>query len=197
MSALMVAPMGAVTVPCGATMADDTRAMHGQHPAAASSGDIGGDGIGRRIIVIVGIVVRVVVVIHAADKHAVEVMMMMEERMAGPSGTSRNSRGSCADRSTANGGAAEGTTRKAAARTAAKVAATTASSAMTAANFNRRSVRRRLAGNRRSRIKRRHRLGPLAGKDQSHQQRRDGARYAQRISRTNQEAEHGYRPSDG
>jgi hypothetical protein len=41
MPAVTMAPVGMV-VASGAPMADDTRAMHGQHPAAAFSSDKGG-----------------------------------------------------------------------------------------------------------------------------------------------------------
>ena len=75
MSAVMVPPMDSI-VARGPMMTDDARAMHGQHPAAASSSDKGG--IDGRIIVVIGVVVRIVVVIDAADKSPAEVASVNE-----------------------------------------------------------------------------------------------------------------------
>lgn len=187
MSAMMVMPVRAMMMARDPMMADDARTIHGQHPVAASSSDISGNGIGRRIIVIVGIVVRVVVVVDAADEHAVE--MMMEEGMARISRTSRNGRSSRADGATANDGAAERSAAKAAAHAAASAnvttTSTTSATSVTAADLNRQSVDSRLAGNRHSRIERRHRFRAFAGNDRSNQQRRHRAQDAQRTSRTN------------
>jgi hypothetical protein len=66
--AMMEAPVHAVVMALDAMMADDARAMHGQHPMAASSSDKGGSGIDGETIIIIGVVIRIVVVIDAADK---------------------------------------------------------------------------------------------------------------------------------
>src|SRR4029077_17778436 len=94
---------------CGAMMADDARAMHGEHPAAASSSDKGSPsdkglgGIDGRIVVVVGVIVRIVVVIDAADKHSMEMMMMpVAERPADKSGASRNRGRACAQTAPTN-----------------------------------------------------------------------------------------------
>ena len=138
--------MCAVVMALDAMVADDARAMHGRHPMAASSSDKGGSGIDdgisgiNRIVVVGGIVIRIIVVVDAADKNPAEVMPPSEP-MAGISGNgisrdTRNSgrrdkgRSTNADRAAANkrtahvATAAETATAAPAARTAA--ASTTA-----------------------------------------------------------------------
>jgi len=90
MPAVIVAP-GDVVIARGAMMTDDARAMHGQHPAAASSTDKDRDRDGNgidvrifRIAIVIAVVIRIIVVIHAADKDPVEVAVM-EEVVAGKS----------------------------------------------------------------------------------------------------------------
>ena len=168
MPAMMVAPVDTVMA-CGAMMADDARAMHGQHPAAASSSDKGVDGIVGRIVVVVGVVVWIVVVIDATDKHPVEVMPVTE-RSAGISGTGRNGGSSRAD--AANSSAAEaasGETTTSAKTAASAAATTTASATMPAANFDRQTVGNGFVHAGASGIKRRQRLGALAEEGRSHQ----------------------------
>lgn len=169
MSAVMVAPVDAMMAR-GAMMADDTRTMHRQHPAAASTSDEGGRGIDGRNIVIVGIVIRIVIVIDAADKRPAEAMPVSE-------GTSGKSRGACngTNDAAANDSAAKSSSPEAASATTATeataaMATTTSATAMPAANFDRQSIRSRLACARRSRIERRQRFGTLAGKNRHHQQ---------------------------
>src|SRR5580693_5415932 len=107
MSAVMVAPVTMV-MPRGPMVADDARAMHGQHPAAASSSDKGGSGIDGGIIVSVGIVIRIIVVIDAADKSPAEVTPMTKAA-TGKSRSSGNDRGCRADHAAANDGATRAT----------------------------------------------------------------------------------------
>lgn len=179
MSAVMVAPMDTM-VAGGAMMTDDARAVHGQHPVAPSSSDKGG--IDGGIIVIIGIVVRVVVVIDAADKNSAEVTPMAKGA-AGKSGRSRNSSSSRADRTAANGSATKAATKT---RTAAATASTTTTTAMSAAaDFDRPSIRNRLADCSHPRIDRRQRVGTLAGNGRYDQQRRSSAQHAQRTPREN------------
>jgi hypothetical protein len=105
MTAVMVAPVDPV-VTRGAMMASDARAMHGHHPAAASSTDKDRDGIDGGIVVIIGviirIVVRVIVVIDAADKEAMPmpktVMETATEPMANEVGTTCKPAEACAAR---------------------------------------------------------------------------------------------------
>ena len=90
---MVEAPVRAVIMALDAMMADDARAMHGQHPMAASSSDKGGSGIDdgisgvNGIVVGGGIVIRVIVVIDAADKNPAE-MTPVDESTTGISGTS-------------------------------------------------------------------------------------------------------------
>ena len=186
MPAVMVAPVNTVVMTRGAMVTDDARAMHGQHPAAASSNDKGGSGIDGGIVVGVGIVIRIIVVI-AADKNPAEVTPVTET-MAGKSRSSCD-RGCRADRAAAKDG---GATHAGAAATAPTTASssststTTTTTAMPAANFNRPLVGNSLfvcnspANFRHARIDRRHRLSALAGKDRHNQERcrhaRDGGR---------------------
>ncbi len=97
MTAVVVAPVDPV-VARGAMMANDARAMHGHHPAAASFTDKDrhgdGNGIDGRIIgivIVIAVVIRVVVVIDAADKEAMPmpeaVMETATEPMANEVGT--------------------------------------------------------------------------------------------------------------
>jgi hypothetical protein len=97
MPAVMVAPVNTVVMTRGAMVTDDARAMHGQHPAAASSNDKGGSGIDGGIIVDLGIVIRIIVVIDAADKNPAEATPMTEA-VAGKSRSSGNDRGCRTDR---------------------------------------------------------------------------------------------------
>src|ERR1700735_5030368 len=98
MSAVMVAPVTTI-MPRGPMVADDARAMYGQHPAATSSSDKDGSRIDGGIIVGVGIVIRIIVVIDAADKSPAEVTPVTETA----AGRSRSScdRGCRADRAAA------------------------------------------------------------------------------------------------
>ena len=83
MSAIVVAPIETVMAR-NAMMTKNARAMHGDHLAACSSSDKGG--IDGGIIVIVGvIVIRIVVVIDATDKHTMDVTAMSKS-MPGKSG---------------------------------------------------------------------------------------------------------------
>src|ERR1700689_4989121 len=164
MSAVMGMPMDTV-VASGAMMTDDARAMHGQHPAATSSSDKGG--IDGGIIVIIGIVIRIVVVIDAANKSSAEVTPV-SKGAAGKSGTSCDDRRPGADRAAANDSATK--------------AAATAHTAMPAATFNRQPAGNRLARARHSRIDRRQRFGALAGNGRHHQQCRNCAQHARRTS---------------
>jgi hypothetical protein len=90
MPAVMVAPVDTI-VSRGAMVTDDARTMHGQHPAAASTSDKGGSGIDGGIIVIVGIVIRIIVIIGAADKNPAEVTPMTKA-------VAHKSRSACSDR---------------------------------------------------------------------------------------------------
>src|SRR5579872_184202 len=91
MPAMMEAPVRAVIVALDAMMADDARAVHGQHPVAASSSDKGGSGIDdgisgvTGIVVVGGIVIRIIVVVDAADKNPAE-MAPVSKSMSGISG---------------------------------------------------------------------------------------------------------------
>lgn len=200
MSAVMVAPVDTVMTR-GAVMADDARAMNRQNSAAASSTDKSGNGIGRLgidggFVVIIGIVIRIIVVIDAADKGAAEVTMM-EEVVAGKARASRNAcrccdnRRSSADGAAANDRAAEMTGSEtmspaetaAAATTAAST--TTSSSAMSAANFNRPFIGGGRSQVRHARMHRRQSFGALAGEGRSHQQCCDCAQHVERTSRKN------------
>lgn len=174
MSAVIVAPMDTI-VTYGAMMTDDARAVHSQHPVAASCSDKGG--VDGGIIVIIGIVIRVVVVIDAADKSSAEVTPMAKGT-AGKSGRPRNGN-SRADRTASNGSATKAATKT---RTAAATAANTAPAMTTAADFNHPSIGNRLADGSHSRIDRRQRFGALAGDSRYHQQRRNRA---QRTAREN------------
>lgn len=128
MPAVMEVPVRAVGVALDAMMANDARAMHGQHPMAASSSDKGGSGIDDRIgginrlVVVGGIVIRVIVVVDAADKNPAE-MMPVNESMAG---ISRNT--GCGDTGRRDNGcntnADRATTHERAAHAAAKAVAT-------------------------------------------------------------------------
>ena len=180
MSAVMVAPMDTM-VACGAMVADDARAMHGHHPAAASAGDKGG--IDGRIAVIIGIVIRIVVVIDATDKSPAEVTPVAES-VPGKSMASCNACRSRADRAAANDSTANTTTRAktAADATATAPTASTATATAMSVDFNRQSVGNRLSGACHSRIDRRQRFGSLAGKGRRHQQ---CDRCAQRASHEN------------
>ena len=184
MPAAMVAPMNAMMAR-DAMMADDARAMHGEHPAAAASSNNGGNGIDGRIVVIVTVVVRIIVVINTADKHAVEVAMM-DKGMPGKSRTSRDGGSSGAETgATANDGTAKSTGGAAPAETSATAAAATSTStatAMSATNFNRQFAGDGVSGIRHAGIDRREGFGALASKERSHQQRRQRARRAQRTS---------------
>ena len=104
MPAVMMAPVDTVVMARGAMVTDDARTMHGQHPAAASSSDKGGSGIDGGIIVIVGIVIRIIVVIDAADKNPAEVTPMTKA-VASKSRSPCNDRRRHADRAAANDGA--------------------------------------------------------------------------------------------
>src|SRR6202012_833637 len=96
MPAMVEAPVRAVIMALDAMMADDARAMHGQHPVAASSSDKGGSGIDdgisgvNGIVVGGGIVIGVIVVVNAADKTPAE-MTPVGEAMTGISRDTRNS----------------------------------------------------------------------------------------------------------
>jgi hypothetical protein len=103
MPAVMVAPVDTI-VSRGAMVTDDARTMHGQHPAAASASDKGGSGIDGGIIVIVGIVIRIIVVIDAADKNPAEVTPMTKA-VASKSRSPCNDRGCRANRAAVNDGA--------------------------------------------------------------------------------------------
>lgn len=177
MSAVMVAPMDTM-VACGPMMTDDARAVHGQHPVAPSSSDKGG--IDGGIIVIIGIVVRVVVVIDAADKNSAEVTPMAKGA-AGKSGRSPNDCRSRADRTAANGSATKAATKT---RTAAATASATATAMTAAADFDRPSIRNRLADCSHPRIDRRQRVGTLAGNGRYDQQRPTRATNAARELRS-------------
>jgi hypothetical protein len=181
MPAVMMAPVDTVVMARGAMVTDDARTMHGQHPAAASSSDKGGSGIDGGIIVSVGIVIRIIVVIDAADKSPAEVTPMTEAA-TGKSRRSGNDRGCRADHAAANDGATHATSAATAAPTTAS-STTAASAAMAATNFNQQFVGSSLfadkssADFRHARIDRRHRLSALAGEDCHHHKRRRDARH--------------------
>lgn len=182
MPAVMMAPVDTVVMSRGTMVTDDARAMHGQHPAAASSSDKGGSRIDGGIIIVIGSVVRIIVVIDATDKNPAE-MTPVIETVAGKSRRSSNDRGRRADRAAANNSATYATCATAAAPPTASPT-TTAASTMTAANFN-----RQFAGNslffvcnsfadvRHAGIDRRHRLGALAGETRYDQERYRHARH--------------------
>jgi hypothetical protein len=67
MPAVMGVPVATV-MSRGAMMTDDAPTMHRQNPATTSSSDKGGSGIDGETIIIIGVVIRIVVVIDAADK---------------------------------------------------------------------------------------------------------------------------------
>lgn len=181
MPAVMMAPVDTVVMSRGTMVTDEARAMHGQHPAAAFSSDKGGSRIDGGIIVVIGSVVRIIVVIDAADKNPAEVTPVTET-VAGKSRRSSNDRRRRADRAAANDGAAHATCATAAAPPTAS-SATTAASTMTAANFNRQFagnslfVCNSLADVRHAGIDRRHRLGALAGETRYDQERYRHARH--------------------
>ena len=176
MSAVMVVPVATV-MSRGPMVADDARTMHGQHPAAASTSDKGGSGIDGGIIVIVGITIRIVVVIDAADKNPAEVTPMTKA-VAYKSRSSRNDRRCRADRTAVNHGAGAAATAPTTTSSSTSTAA-----AMPAANFNRQLVGNNLfASNslahfRHAGIDRRHRLSALGGEDRHHQERRRHTRH--------------------
>lgn len=162
MSAVMVAPIDTV-MPCGAMVTDDARAMHRQHPAAASSSDKSGGRIDGGIIVIIGIVIRIVTEVTP-----------MAETASGKSGISSNGRRSGADRAAAHNSAAhaasaEATSTPATAPTTASAVAATTSAMSAAADFDRPSIGNRLADCSHSRIDRRQRFSALAGNGRYHQ----------------------------
>src|ERR1700744_1667987 len=119
MSAGMVAPVTTI-MQRGPMVADEARGMYGQHPAATSSSDKDGSRIDGGIIVGVGIVIRIIVVIDAADKSPSEVTTGTEA-VTGKPRHSWGAGGRRADRAAAN----ESTTHAA---NAAAAAPTTASS---------------------------------------------------------------------
>lgn len=168
MSAVMVAPVTMV-MPRGPMVADDARAMHGQHPAATSSSDKDGSRIDGGIIVGVGIVIRIIVVIDAADKSPSEVTTVTEA-VTGKPRHSCEGRGRRADRAAAN----ESTTHAANAAAAAPTTAssTTTTAAMPATDLDHQAIGNRLARTCACRIDWRHRLGRLAGEDRHHHERR-------------------------
>jgi hypothetical protein len=178
MPAVMVAPVNTVVMTRGAMVTDDARAMHGQHPAAASSNDKGGSGIDGGIVVGVGIVIRIIVVIDATDKNPAEVAPVTET-VAGKSRSSRD-RGCRADRAAAKD---SGATHAGAAATAPTTASSSSSTAVPAADFNRPLIGNGLfvcnspANVRHAGIDRRHRLSALAGKDRHNQERGRHARH--------------------
>ena len=190
MSAVTVAPVDTVMTR-GAMMTDDARAMNRQHSAAASSSDKGRNGIDGLGIDsgFVVIVIRIIVVIDAADKGAAEVAVM-EEGPADKSRTCCNAGHAGADRATAHDRTAEAASGDAtsAAKTAEGAAATTAaaatsSTAMPTTNFNHPFIGSGRSGMRHPGIHRRQSFGARAGQDRSHQQCDDCAQHTQRTSR--------------
>ncbi len=143
MPAVMVAPVATV-MSRGAVMADDARTMHGQNPAAASSSNKGGSVIDRGINVIIGVVIRIVVVIDAADKSPAEVTPV-NEPVAGKSRSPRDNRGRRADRTAMNDGSATHASGTAATTPPAASAAATVAAASTATNLDHQSMGGRLA----------------------------------------------------
>jgi hypothetical protein len=140
MSAVAVMPIETMMAR-GAMMTDDARTVHGYHPATATAGDKGG--IDGGIIVIVGvIIVGIIVVIDPIDKNATDVTAV-DESVTGKSVRSCR-RGSGANRTRADNRSANAT---ATAEATGAAAAAAASSAM-AADFDRRTVGRRLARSR-------------------------------------------------
>ena len=165
MPAMMVAPVDAVVMAFGA-IADDARAMHSQHPAAASSSDKGGNWIDGIICsVVVGIIVRIIVVIDAADKNPAEAMPV--NAMAGKSRGSYNGRRrgdgrrrATANERTADAAEAAGTMPTAPTTSGASAATATATTAaVSAADLNRQSAGSGLRCT--ARTERRHRLDSL------------------------------------
>ena len=174
MSAVMVAPVDTVMAR-GAMATDDARAMHRQHPAATSSSDkrrtgIDGLGIDSGFVVIV---IRIIVVIDAADKGAAEVAVM-EEGPADKSRTCCNAGHAGADRAGAHDRAAEAAsgdaTSAAKANSTAATPAATSSAAMPATNFNHPFIGSGRSGVRHAGIHRRQSFGARASQDRSHQQ---------------------------
>src|SRR5579863_5710431 len=134
--AMMEAPVRAVVVALDAMMADNARAMYGQHPMAASSSDKGGSGIDdgiNGIIVVGGIVIRVIVVVDAADKDPAE-MMPVNESMTGISGNA------CSDGRCGNARCADDAAANERVRHAATAEAVAAASTAPMTNLNRQSV---------------------------------------------------------
>ena len=153
MSVVMMAPVGMVMAR-GAMAANNARAIHGPYQAAARWGDKAGTG-GR--IIVIGIIIRVVIVIGAANEHPAEAMPA-SKTVSGKSVSPRNDGRSSADRAAMNG---RTTKTAAAAKPTAKTATTAA--AVSAVNFNREPIGGSLAGGGTSRIDRRQRFGALAG----------------------------------
>jgi hypothetical protein len=158
MPAVMMAPVG-MGMARAAMMANDTRAMHGQYPAAATSSDKGGSGIDGRIVVVVGVAVWVVVVIDATHEHPAEAVPVAKA-VPGKSRTSCDDRRcngsrSGTERAAANGGPTE--------TTATAASPTTSSTTVSTANFNREPIDDSVAGSSTSRMDRRQRLRALAG----------------------------------
>ena len=160
MPAVMMAPIGMVATR-GATMTKDALPIRGHHQVAAWCSDNTGvdGGIICRIIVI-GIIIRVVVVIDAADEHPAKAMPVSKP-VSGKSGSPCDDAGSGAERAAANGGAAE--TATTADATAAVTASATAAATMPAADFNREPIGGSLVCSRTARIDWRQCFCALAG----------------------------------
>ena len=130
MPAVMMAPMG-MGVTRDAMRAKDALPIRSHHQAAAWSSD--NTGIDDGIIVIgIIIIIRVVVVIDAADEHSAEAMPVSKP-VSGKPGSPCDHRGSRAERTAANGGATEA----AATADTTAAAAASATTAVSAAHFTR------------------------------------------------------------
>ena len=156
MPALMMAPVG-MGVARSAMMTDDARAIRGHDRAAAWRSDKTGvdGGIICRIIV-VGIIIRVVVVIDAADEHPTKAMPVSKP-MPGKSRTPCNDGGSGAVRAAANEGATVTAT------TAITTAMAASAAAVSATHFNRQFIGGSLARNSAAGIDRRQRFCARVG----------------------------------
>ena len=131
MPAVMMAPMS-MDVARGAMRAKDALPIRSHHQAAAWSSD--NTGIDDGIIVIgIIIIIRVVVVIDAADEHPAEAMPVSKP-VSGKSGTPRNDGRPGAVRAAANGGATETATA------AITTAMTASAAAVSTSDFNRESI---------------------------------------------------------
>ena len=165
MPAMMVAPVNAVVMAIGAMLADDARAVRGQYPVAACAADQDRSGIGNGIVVIGGIVIRIVVVIDAADKNPVMPMeavphVAMAHVSVRPSNTpwrGNERRRPGPDRATANKRAAHAATAEAAAAAKATTAVSAATAVTATTNLDRRYARD-WPGDCTARIDRRHRV---------------------------------------